>query len=59
MNAQRLRERADTYSRDAEALRAAGRHDDAITYEVIRDELRRIADEETDASGSSAPSGAS
>lgn len=44
-----LRERAESYSRDAMVLRRDGDKDAAIIYETIRDELRRCAAQLEDA----------
>lgn len=40
-----LRDRADSYARDAFVLRSDGHQRAAVCYETIRDELRRCAKE--------------
>lgn len=40
-----LRDRADSYGRDATILRQSADMDNALLYEAIRDELRKCADE--------------
>lgn len=44
----RLHARADVYAADALTIDAAGYHDEARTYGIIRDELRRVAREVED-----------
>lgn len=39
-----LRERANSYGRDATILRQSADIDNALLYEAIRDELRKCAD---------------
>lgn len=43
-----LLDRAESYSRDAQALRAEGMADAALIYETVRDELRKVAAEMED-----------
>lgn len=43
--ARSLRERAESYATDAGVLRQNGATDDALVYEAIRDELRKLAGE--------------
>jgi hypothetical protein len=40
-----LRNRADSYWRDARTLRGMGDKDAALIFETIADELRKIADQ--------------
>ena len=43
--AEALRGRSESYGRDAERLRHEGQDDEALIYEIVRDELRKVASE--------------
>lgn len=40
-----LLDRAESYQRDAGVIRQAGRHAEAVAYETVAAELRKVAEE--------------